>query len=71
MSPDRLREYVLIFTRDFFPPALGGFGFIYLLVTKQFEPWHLPLIAGLCGVPLVAPRGHGDGGKPPPEELPP
>ena len=71
MTPARLREYVLIITRDILPPILGGFGFVYLLLTQQFEPWHLPIIAGMVGVPLVAPRGRENGDKPSREELPP
>lgn len=71
MSPDRLREYVLIITRDIAPVVTGMFLCIYLPTSGNFEPWQLPLLAGLFGVPLVAPRGHGDGDKPPPEELPP
>lgn len=35
--------------------ALGGlFLAVYLLVTGKGEAWHLPLIAGMLGTPLVA-----------------
>jgi hypothetical protein len=60
VSPQRLREYVLILTRDVIPPAGGLFLCIYLPVTGQFEYWQLPLIAGLFGIPLVAPRESKD-----------
>lgn len=60
MSPDRLREYVLICTRDIFPPGAGIFLAIYLPVTHQFAAWQLPLIAGLLGLPVVWPRGAKD-----------
>jgi hypothetical protein len=44
--------------------ALGGlFLAIWLLITGKGEIWHLPLIAGMLGTPLVA-----IGGKGPPEE---
>lgn len=56
MSPDRLREYVLIATRDIIPPITGTFLSIYLPLAGQFSAWQLPLIAGLLGIPLVAPR---------------
>ncbi len=56
MSPERLRAYVLIATRDIFPPLTGVFLAIYLPLTGQFEAWQLPLLAGLFGIPLVAPR---------------
>ncbi len=56
MSPQRLREYVLIVTRDVIPPLTGVFLSIYLPLTGQFDAWQLPLIAGLLGIPLVAPR---------------
>lgn len=56
MSPDRLRAYILILTRDVLPPMGGLFLCIYLPATHQFEYWQLPLIAGLFGIPLVAPR---------------
>ncbi len=56
MSPERLREYVQILMRDIAPPLTGVFLSIYLPLTGQFEAWQLPLIAGLFGIPLVAPR---------------
>lgn len=62
MSPERLRAYVLVFIRDVIVPMAGVFLAVYLPVTGTFQPWQLPLIAGLCGVPLVA------RGDPPPKE---
>lgn len=56
MTPERLRAYVIIVTRDILPPVAGIFLAVFWGVTNQLEPWMLPLIAGLCGVPLVAPR---------------
>jgi hypothetical protein len=56
MTPERLRAYVLIFTRDILPPGVGTFLAIFLPLAGAFEAWQLPLIAGLFGVPLVAPR---------------
>lgn len=56
MTPERLRAYVLILTRDVAPPLTGVFLSIYLPLAGLFEAWQLPLLAGLFGVPLVAPR---------------
>lgn len=54
MTPERLRAYVTIFTRDLLPPCIGA----YLTVRwwTTIEAWQLPLLAGLLSVPLVAPR---------------
>jgi hypothetical protein len=62
MSPARLRAYVLIAIRDFAIPAGGLFLCLYLPLAHIFQPWHLPLLAGMLGVPLV-----GRGGQPPPD----
>jgi hypothetical protein len=35
-------------------PVAGVFLTVYLLVTRTMQPWHLPLIAGMLGTPLVA-----------------
>jgi hypothetical protein len=58
MTPERLRAYVLIFTRDLLPPLVGA----YLTIRwwGTIEVWQLPLLAGLFGVPLVAPRSATD-----------
>lgn len=55
MTPERLRAWVAILTRDLIPPGVG----IYFSVKlgAHLQPWHLPLLAGLFGIPLVAPRG--------------
>ncbi len=63
MSPERLRAYITILTRDLLPPSVGTFLSIYLPLAGAFEAWQLPLIAGLFGVPLVAPRRTGNGGE--------
>lgn len=55
-TPERIREWILLATRDILPPLTGVFFSVYLPVTGQFEAWQLPLIAGLFGIPLVAPR---------------
>lgn len=62
MTPQRLRAYILIFMRDAIIPGAGVFLAIWLPLTDTFEPWHLPLLAGMLGVPLV-----GRGGDPPPD----
>lgn len=65
MTPARLRAYVLIVVRDIVIPVSGVFLAVYLPVFGRFEYWHLPLIAGMLGVPLVA-----RGGDPPEHEMP-
>jgi hypothetical protein len=59
VTPERLRAYVLIFTRDIAPMLGGAFLLVYLPLSHQFAGWQLPLIAGLWGVPLMAPRRNG------------
>jgi hypothetical protein len=66
MSPERARAWVLIVVRDMVIPLSGVFLAILLPLTDRFEYWHLPLIAGMLGVPLVA-----RGGDPPEVEMPP
>jgi hypothetical protein len=44
--------------------SAGVFLAVYLLVTGKGEAWHLPLVAGMLGTPLVAIGGD----KAPPEE---
>jgi hypothetical protein len=65
MTPQRLRAYVLIFMRDLVIPGAGVFLAIYLPLSHNFEPWQLPLLAGMLGVPLVA-----RGGQPEPDMRP-
>jgi hypothetical protein len=51
-----LREIVL-------PSLAGGVGIflsVYLPLSHNFEPWQLPLLAGLLGTPLVAIGGKKD-----------
>lgn len=57
MSPARLRAYVLICTRDIIVPLAGVFLAIDLPLTHAFQPWQLPLLAGMIGVPLVGRGG--------------
>lgn len=56
-----IRVAVLIVVRDLLVPGAGVFLAVDLMVSGRMEPWHLPLIAGMLGTPLV-----GRGGKPPP-----
>jgi hypothetical protein len=65
VTPERLRAYVLIAVRDIVIPMAGVFLSIVLPITDRFEYWHLPLIAGMLGVPLVA-----RGGEPPDHPMP-
>lgn len=61
MSPTKLRAYVLILVRDVAIP-IGGMGLtFYLVATKQFEFWQLPLLAGMMMVPLVGRGGDVEG----------
>lgn len=60
MTPQRLRAYVLIVMRDIVIPGAGVFLSIYLPVSGTFQPWQLPLLAGMLGVPLVARGANGD-----------
>jgi hypothetical protein len=62
MTPQRLRAYILILMRDLIIPGSGVFLAVWLPTHNLFEPWHLPLLAGMLGVPLV-----GRGGDPPPD----
>lgn len=71
MTPQRLRAYVLIFMRDLVIPGAGVFLAVYLPITHLFEPWQLPLLAGMLGVPLVARGGQPEPDMRPPEPPPP
>jgi hypothetical protein len=48
------RYGALIVVRDVLIPVGGMFLAIYLPLTNNLQPWHLPLIAGMLGTPLVA-----------------
>lgn len=64
---DRLRLIrfaVLILIRDLIIPGAGVYLAVRGLSVGTLELWHLPLIAGMLGTPLVA-RGEN------PPELPP
>jgi hypothetical protein len=56
-----IRFAALIAVRDVLIPGCGLFLAVYLPLSNSLEPWHLPLIAGMLGTPLV---GRTDG---PPE----
>lgn len=51
----RLIRYAI---REVFLPGLVGiagvFLSVYLPLSGKFEPWQLPLLAGMLGTPLVA-----------------
>lgn len=49
-----IRLAVLIVMRDFLIPMGGLTLAIILPLTHSLSPWHLPLIAGMLGTPLVA-----------------
>ena len=63
-----IRLGILIVMRDLLIPGGGLFLAIYLSSTGKLSPWHLPLIAGMLGTPLVA-RGEVPP-DPSPAELP-
>jgi hypothetical protein len=65
MKPEEARAWVLIAVRDVIIPIAGVVLAVLLPLTDRFEYWHLPLIAGMLGVPLVA-----RGGDPPKVEMP-
>jgi hypothetical protein len=58
-----VRFAVLIGVRDFLIPLGGLFLAVRLSTAGVLEPWHLPLIAGMLGTPLVA-RGESPPEKP-------
>jgi hypothetical protein len=60
VSPERLRQYVLILTRDIFPPLAGFIWGTFLVLTDALVPFHVPLIGALLGIPFVAPRRQKD-----------
>jgi hypothetical protein len=60
-----IRFAALIVTRDVLIPGGGLFLAIYLPLSHSLEPWHLPLIAGMLGTPLV---GRGTLTPPPEDE---
>lgn len=55
-----MRYGVLILVRDILIPIGGLWIAIHGVSTGTLSPWHLPLIAGMLGTPLV-----GRGEKPP------
>lgn len=62
-TPSDARAWIDLLVRDIAFPVAG----LYLLVHNwaTLEPWHLPLIGGLCSVPLI-----GRGGRVKVPELP-
>jgi hypothetical protein len=70
---DRLRLIRYAIRELVLPLAIGLAGIflaIYLPVSGRLEYWHLPLLAGMLGTPLVA-IGGGEPPAPPGEEPPP
>jgi hypothetical protein len=69
MTPELLRAYVLILMRDVLIPGAGVFLAIWLPITGVFEPWQIPFVLSLVGVPLVGRIGQGkhDGEREPVE----
>ena len=61
-----IRYAVLIAVRDVLVPVAGLVLALALPLTGRLEPWHLPLIAGMIGTPLV-----GRGEAPPEVPTPP
>lgn len=66
-----VRYGVLIAVRDILIPLGGLFLAVYLPITGSLAPWHLPLIAGMLGTPLVArgetpPKTESPGSEPGP-----
>jgi hypothetical protein len=59
MTPELLRAYVLILMRDVLIPGAGVFLAIWLPVSQHFEPWQIPFVLSLVGVPLVGRIGQG------------
>lgn len=55
-----IRFAALIAMRDVLIPGAGVFLAVYLPLVGALSPWHLPLIAGMLGTPLV-----GRGESPP------
>lgn len=66
-----IRLAILIFMRDLLIPGGGLFLSIYLPIKGILSPWHLPLIAGMLGTPLVARGGEADPPDDPPPQQPP
>lgn len=48
-----IRYAILILVRDVSIPAGGLWIAIHGISTGTLSPWHLPLIAGMLGTPLV------------------
>lgn len=69
MTPELLRAYVLIVMRDLLIPGAGVFLAIWLPLSGAFQPWQIPFVLSLVGVPLVGRIGQGsdDGSEDDPE----
>lgn len=66
MTPEVLRAYVLIITRDVLSPITGLGLSVYAYVSGVFEPWQIPFLLSLIGVPLVGRIGRASEPPPPP-----
>jgi hypothetical protein len=53
MTPQGAREWISVLMRDLVIPGLGCYLTYRGYITGALEPWHLPLLAGLLGTPLV------------------
>lgn len=60
MSAATLRSYIVVLIRDLVTPGAGVLLAVKLGLSGGLEPFHLPLIAGMLGIPLVA-RGSTNG----------
>lgn len=56
MTPASLREWIAV-VRDLGSLLVGLTLAVYLPFAHELQPWHLPLIGGLIGVPLLARGG--------------
>jgi hypothetical protein len=75
MTPQLLREWITVLVRDLIIPVLGAFLTYRGYTEGSLLPWHLPLLAGMMSIPLVAhlPRRAAPDHRPPPDppaELP-
>lgn len=59
MSPQLLRAYVLIVVRDVAIPMTGLGLSVYVIASNTFQPWMIPFLISLVGVPLVGRIGQG------------
>lgn len=63
-----IRFAALILIRDILIPGSGVYLAISLLKSGDMQPWHIPMLIGMMGTPLV---GRGSEEPPPPDGGPP